>query len=258
MGKTLRNLILFGVTTFLVSLVRTSQVQASKIKVLESLPFNKTAFTQGLELVDPDTLLLGTGRYGQSRIELYDIKTGQGQQRQLLDEDYFGEGVTVTDDYIYQLTWKKGIAYQRDKESLAVLKEISYEGQGWGLAFDPAQTIIYMSNGSDQIQVRDGDFNLIDQFQVTDQGFPLEMLNELEFANGYLYANVWQTNRIVVIDISTGQVVNDYDFTKIIQQNFTETEQANMDVLNGIAHIEGNIFYITGKNYPKLLKVSLD
>lgn len=115
-----------------------------------------------------------------------------------------------------------------------------------------------MSDGSNRIQVRDEDFHLLSDFYVTHKDQPMNRINELEYANGYLYANIWQSNLIIKMDPKSGQVVDFYDFTQVLRDNFTPKERDQMDVLNGIAHIEGNTFYITGKLYPKILKVRLD
>lgn len=229
-----------------------------KIQVLKTYPFDATAFTQGLEYAGNQEVLLGTGRKGESRIEYFNVSSGKSRQRQDLSHHYFGEGVTQSKDFIYQLTWKSGVAFRRKKNSLEEIDRLTYDGEGWGLAYNPEQGHIYMSDGSNRIQVRDEDFHLISDFYVTHKGQPMNRINELEYANGYLYANIWQSNLIIKMDPKSGQVVDFYDFAQVLRDNFTSKERDQMDVLNGIAHIEGNTFYITGKFYPKILKVRLD
>lgn len=216
------------------------------------------AFTQGLELNELGELILATGQYGDSSIGVIDPNTGNFDRIDHLDESYFGEGITFTPDALWQLTWKEQTVFKRDPHSLQIISEYHYEGEGWGLAYDTDQEVIWMSNGSHIIQKRRADsFELIDSLAVTINGQPVENINELEYANGYLYANIWYTNKIIAINLSTGEIDYQYDMTSLLEGNLTAEQIKLVDTLNGIAHIEGDRFYITGKYYPVLFEVEL-
>lgn len=216
------------------------------------------AFTQGLELNGKGDLILATGQYGNSSIGILDPNTGQYDRVDYLDSSYFGEGITFTDEALWQLTWKEETVFKRDPQSLNIIDKYYYEGEGWGLAYDPEQDVIWMSNGSDIIQQRSaGNFELLDSIAVKLDGRAVENINELEYANGYLYANVWYTNKIIAINLSTGEIDYQYDMTTLLTDNLTANQMNSMDTLNGIAHIQGDRFYITGKYYPVLFEVEL-
>lgn len=241
----------------------TSMAQEA-INLLEVYPNDQSAFTQGLEVhpeMEPHQLLMGTGLYGESSIGVLDLKMGQYRVIDALEEKYFGEGLTVADEAIWQLTWKEGTAFKRDLKSFAVLEAVDYSGQGWGLAYDSDRQQLWMSDGSSQLTIRDKEtFEVLNTIEVTYNQQAVTSLNELEFANGLIYANIWLTNKIVAINPADGQVEYIYDLSDLIEQvnhNYSEEITAQMDVLNGIAHLEDNIFYLTGKHYPYVLKVEL-
>ena len=218
-------------------------------------------FTQGLEVSPEGQLLMSTGQYGDSVVGVLNLETGQLEIKDRLDRQVFGEGLTQTPDAVWQITYKEGLAYKRDPKTLTILETFHYEGEGWGLAYDASRDSLWMTNGSTKLQERDAkNFELKREVTVTDQGKPVKWLNELEFVDGKLYGNIWQSPFIVKLDPETGVIESQYDFTSLIKEHKLEaqlTPGGKPDVLNGIAHIEGDRFYVTGKYYPYVFEVRL-
>lgn len=227
--------------------------------LVETFPSDNSLFTQGLVLDDQYQLILGTGQYGDSHLGILDLKTGHFDRKVSLDSQYFGEGIALTPYGIWQLTWKEGRAFLYDSQSFDLIKEATYQEEGWGLTYDPNSDILWHSDGTDTLYQRNPqNFECLNEIQVTYKGQPLDKLNELEFANGYIYANVWYNNDIVKIHPQNGQVVQVYDLTAILEEtDLSPDEQDKIDVLNGIAHLKDNQFYITGKYYPVIYQIEL-
>lgn len=226
-------------------------------KLIDIYPSDPTAFTQGLEVYE-NQVIIGTGRYGKSIIGILNLENGEIEVMGQLDKTYFGEGLTVSPQYIWQLTWQENTAFQRDKNSFEIIDIIFYEGEGWGLAYDSDRDTLWMSDGTTYLQQRNPEtFALIDRLEVRYQGQEIDDINELEYANGQIYANIWYTNQVIAINPETGEVSQVYDLTPILQEYFTAEERQKIDSLNGIAHIEGNRFYITGKLYPLIFEIEL-
>ena len=230
---------------------------ADSVLVIDQYPINKPVFTQGLEVIE-NRLVLGTGLYGESEIGWIDLETGDFQVQDQLDDDYFGEGLTATSDYLWQFTWREEKAYKRSLDDLTLLEEITFDGDGWGMAYDEKADVIWTSDGSAQLTKRDPETLVaLDTLTVTQNNQMIERLNELEYANEAIYANVWQTNKIVKINLQDGQVEQVWDLTDLVEE--LHVTDANPDrVLNGIAHIEGNRFYVTGKLFPIIWEVELN
>jgi glutaminyl-peptide cyclotransferase len=220
-----------------------------RVKVLATLPHDPSAFTQGLEMAG-DTLYESTGLIGQSS-----VRAGSpGQEpsvRASLPSPLFGEGITVLGPTLWQLTWKDGVAIERDAASLAELRRVSYTGEGWGLCHQPGRLV--MSNGSDRLTFRDPvTFAELGEITVHAGSETFSQLNELECAGDSVYANVWQTDRILRIDPGTGTVIGQIEAAGLL----TEDQQRGADVLNGIAAVPGtDEFLITGKLWPVILRV---
>lgn len=233
---------------------------AHSLTLIHTHPSNPTAFTQGFEYMGNDQAILATGLYGQSSIGVLNIKTGEYTIKDTLSRAFFGEGITQTPYGIWQLTWRENVAFLRDADDFAIIDTAYYGGEGWGLAYRADQDIIYMSNGSSIITVRDAKtFKIKSHINVRHQGANIDQLNELEFADSFIYANIWQSNLIAKIDPDTGKVVKFYDFSDILANaNISDHNRQNMDALNGIAHIKDNRFYVTGKFYPMIFEVTLD
>ncbi len=226
----------------------------SDIELIDAYPIMEPLFVQGLELDEEGRLLLSTGLYGDSRIGYLDVENGEFTEVDRLDATLFGEGITITPDSVLQLTWKAETLFARNPETLEVIDTIEYEGEGWGLAYDDMRDAVWMSNGSATVLLRDLEtFEVIEEIETD-----FNNINELEYVDGFLYANIWLTYDIIKIDVENGEVVNRYDLEPIIYSvDIDEAELEAMDTLNGIAHIDGDVFYLTGKNYPYLYEVIL-
>jgi glutaminyl-peptide cyclotransferase len=229
-----------------------------RVDVLEEIPHDPKAFTQGLELVD-GVLYEGTGLEGESSIRTVDPETGDVRQQTDLSADLFGEGITVAGDSIWQITWQDGIAIRRDKKTLAEQERVTYEGEGWGLCHDKGADRLIMSDGTDRLTFRDVNTFVadggVDVRDADDQ--PVERINELECVPDQdgrvqVWANIWQTDEIVRIDPGSGRVTATVDLSGLLP----EEERAGADVLNGIAQIPGtNEFLVTGKLWPTMFRV---
>lgn len=219
--------------------------------VLNAYPHDDEAFTQGL-LYRNGELFEGTGLDGESSIRRVTLETGAVEQIRDLDDQYFGEGVTLVDDRLIQLTWDSQVAFIWDRTSFDPLGQFTYSGSGWGLT-DGAGRLI-MSNGSSTLQFRNPDtFDIIGEVQVRDGLDPVTSLNELEFIRGEILANVWLTDSIVRIKPDTGQVIAWIDLTGLL-----DPDPPTADVLNGIAFDDdAERLFVTGKFWPTLFEIEL-
>ncbi len=225
-------------------------VERLRVKVLRVLPHDRDAFTQGLVVVG-GALYESTGQHGDSRVRRVDLDTGDVRTEAWLPNDLFGEGIAPVGDRLIQLTWREQRALIWSLPDLRMLGELSYQGEGWGLTSDGDRLI--MSDGSDVLTLRDPKtFAPVGRIPVTLDGEPQESLNELEWAEGAVWANVWRSDRIVRIDLSSGMVTGVVDASGLL----TAAEREGVDVLNGIAWNPANgHFLITGKLWPKLFEV---
>ena len=221
------------------------------VEVVRALPHDPQAFTQGL-IVQGARFLESTGLNGRSSLREVDIATGRVLRRVEVDPAYFAEGLTRFGDKLYQLTWQSGVGLVYDAERLIRLGEWRYAGEGWGLTHD--DHALYMSDGTATIRVLDpATLETIRTFAVHDRGRPITRLNELEWVEGELLANVWMTDRIVVINPSTGDVTAWIDLRGLLSP---EDRSPETDVLNGIAYDAANAkLYVTGKLWPKVFEV---
>jgi glutamine cyclotransferase len=221
-----------------------------RVEVLRKLPHDRGAFTQGL-LLHEGRLYESTGLYGESTLRRVDPETGKVEAAVALSPKYFAEGLALVENRLIQLTWREGTALVYDVNSLEQIDQFEYEGEGWGLAFDGTRLI--MTSGDAFLQFRDpATFEKLGAVQVTLEGKPLRNLNELEYSEGFVYANVWTTESIVKIDPASGAVVGIIDATGLL----SEEERAGVDVLNGIsASGKPSHFLITGKKWPALFEV---
>lgn len=223
-----------------------------RVEVVASTPHDTDAFTQGLEVRD-GVLYEGTGLTGESFVSATDLASGEELARQDLPAEVFGEGITLTGDSLWQLTWQDGVAFERDPVTLAERRQVAYEGEGWGLCYQEAEDRLVMSDGSGELTFRDPvTFEETGRVEVTSGGEAVTSLNELECVDGEVYANVWLTDRIVRIDPGSGAVTAEIDAAGLL----TGDEAAAADVLNGIAKLpECEEFLITGKLWPHLFRV---
>ena len=218
------------------------------VEVLEEHPHDPAAFTQGLVWAAPDRLYESTGREGQSTLRLVDLLTGEVLRSVALDDEHFGEGLELVGDRLVQLTFTSGLALVWEEADFAEVGAFTYEGEGWGLCLLGDRLV--HSDGTAILRFRDPvSFEPLDSVEVTLDSEPLGFLNELECVDGDVWANVWQTNRIVRIDPATGLV------TAVVDAS-TLARPAEADVLNGIAHDpETGTFLLTGKLWPTLYRV---
>lgn len=221
-------------------------------KVVKSYAHDRRSFTQGLEF-RAGVLYESTGREGMSWIRRWKLETGEVLQQVDLSPQYFGEGITVLNGRITQLTYKTEVGFVYDQPSFKQLRQFSYPGEGWGLTNDGQH--IYMSDGSAQIRMWDPNtLRETGRITVKDGNKEVEALNELEYIRGEIWANIWLTDKIVRFDPKTGRVTGWIDLAGIL----TPAERAGADVLNGIAFDSiGDRIIVTGKLWPKLFEIKL-
>jgi glutamine cyclotransferase len=222
-----------------------------RLQVVHVYPHDRTAFTQGLEYHD-GVLYEGTGLEAHSRLRAERLETGKVVREISLDPKLFGEGVSVLGQRVFQLTWLGGEGFVYDSRTFRRLREFSYPGQGWGLTNDGHA--LYMSDGTAEIRVWDAEsLQELRRIKVHEGDREIAMLNELEWVRGEIWANVWQTDKIVRISPADGRVVGWIDATGLLKAgDVTELDA----VLNGIAYdARHNRLFVTGKLWPKLFEV---
>jgi len=219
--------------------------------VVNVYPHDKTAFTQGLVFED-GVLYEGTGRYGESSLRRVDLETGNVTQIHSLDYNLFGEGITVFEDKIIQLTWNSGKGFVYDKTSFDLLQEFTYSTKGWGITHNGSKLI--MSDGTATLHFLDPEtFQIVGQVEVMYDTEPVTSLNELEYINGKVYANIWMQEKIAIINPETGQVTAWIDL-----QGLKDAQNLHSDVLNGIAYdTETERLFVTGKLWSNLYEIEL-
>jgi glutamine cyclotransferase len=254
-GSTIRPVLVAAVAILVVTATlvigcstRQSTAQQLDVQVLATLPHDPTMYTEGLEIHD-GVLYESSGMVGQSRVRVTALPSSSLLREVSLPVPLFGEGLTVTGTALWQLTWANGVAIERDPATLTQRRVVTYRGQGWGLCHDEHRLV--MSDGSDRLTFRDPvTFAVLGQVQVRLDGEAVRSLNELECTKGVVWANVFQTDRILRIDPSTGTV------TGVVDASGLFSPQEEGDVLNGIAAIPGtDQFLVTGKHWPSLFRV---
>lgn len=224
--------------------------------VVDTYPHDPNAFTQGLVYLD-GVFYEGTGLHGRSSLRKVAPETGEVLQQHDLDETFFGEGIAVLDDEIYQLTWQNGVGFVYDRETFAEKRRFTYATEGWGLTHDGEKLI--MSDGTPILYFRDpATLEEVRRITVTVSGEPVMRLNELEYIDGKIFANVWQTDYMLRIDPATGVVDSIYDFTGLLASAPPVAATTAPDVLNGVAYdSESGRFFVTGKQWPALFEVEM-
>jgi glutamine cyclotransferase len=221
-------------------------------RIINTYPHDPCAFTQGL-VFENGFLYEGTGLYGKSTLRKVELETGDVIQIHELSSEYFGEGVAIHQDRIFQLTYLSHKGFIYDKDKFTVLKEFTYTTEGWGLTYDGESLI--MSDGTSTLSFRDPEtFEEIHKITVYDNYGEVTRLNELEYINGEIYANIWQTDYIARISPQTGRVLGWIDLKGLLDLDY----KGYTDILNGIAYdAEHDRLFVTGKLWPYLFEIEL-
>lgn len=244
--------IMFGVYISNSTPAKDAKAPLYTYEVVSKIEHDPSAFTQGF-LFFNGYLYESTGQRGHSSIRKIDPATGTTLLRKDLEDRYFAEGLAYSKGVLIQLTWQAGIAFVYNSDTFEVLRDYRYDTEGWGLTHDGENYI--MSDGSDQLTFRDAFFKIHKTLKVTDGGKMVTRLNELEFINGEIWANVWQTDDIVRIDPATGQVTGRIKLRGILKR---EDRNGDEDYLNGIAYDpKTERLWVTGKNYSYIYEIRI-
>lgn len=229
---------------------RATQAPVVGYEVVRTYPHDRKAFTQGL-VYHRGFLYEGTGQNGASSIRKVRLETGEVLQIQKLEERYFGEGIAIDGDSLFQLTWQAGVGFVYDLATFERRRSFTYAGEGWGLTSDGSRLV--MSDGTDALRFLDpATLKETGRLRVKDGARPVAQLNELEVVKGEIYANVWGSDRIARISPKTGAVVAWIDLRGLL----SPADAAGVDVLNGIAYdAAGDRLFVTGKWWPKLFEI---
>jgi glutamine cyclotransferase len=226
-------------------------------RIMAQYPHDTSAYTQGL-FWHNNRLYEGTGDYEQSSLRVVDLKTGNVIQKyQMGTPNLFGEGITLLNGKIYQLTWENKLVYVYDMNRIdKPIQTLQWPYEGWGITNNGKELII--SDGSSNLYfVQPSDLKVNSIVSVKDEQSAVKFLNELEYVKGSIFANVYQTNQIIQIDPETGRVIGKVALNNLLQS--TDIVPDRTDVLNGIAYDSArNVFFITGKRWPKLFEMSLE
>ncbi len=222
--------------------------------IVKTYPHDTSSFTQGLQLYNGN-LYEGTGEYGQSHLQQVDLATGKIEKRIPLDKKYFGEGITILRDTVYQLTWQEKVVFVYTVNDFKKVKEFSINTEGWGITSNGQELIV--SDGSSNLYYYDpSTFQLLRTQSITESGSLAYNLNELEYIDGYIYANQWQTPYILKIDPGSGAIAGKIDLTDVWRR--VKAKDPLADVPNGIAYDSAsNKIFITGKKWPELYEIQL-
>jgi glutamine cyclotransferase len=252
--------LVFGLLLFLLLIFEScfiysngNHIPTIQYEIIDIYPHDSKAFTQGLVWKD-GFLYEGTGLYGSSSLRKTDFKNGRILKQYNLPEDFFGEGITIFKDRIYQLTWKEQTGFIYDLDTFQLLEIFSYEHEGWGITHDGKYLII--SDGTSVLSFIDPlTMEEIRQVEVHEKQRLVDRINELEYIQGKIFANIWQTDKIAIINPESGEILSWLDLSSI--KNLLDSNQ-KIDVLNGIAYdSNNNELFITGKLWPKMFKIKI-
>lgn len=240
----------------------TSAVPTIGYNIVKVFPHDTTSYTEGLIFYNNE-LYESSGNYGKSRLSRIDLSTGLPNKQVKLDSAYFGEGMTIFDGKIYQLTWQEHKVFIYDLNTFNKIGELTWPFEGWGMTHSTDEIII--STGSSNLYfVNPDNFKINRTVSVTDNYGPVSNLNELEYVNGVIYANQYLTNNILKIDAETGKVIGKLDLSDILNQSGIAHDPAyyslnSGNVLNGIAYnAADNSLFVTGKYWPALFEIKLN
>ena len=222
-------------------------------KVLNTFPHDDKAFTQGLAF-EKGMLYEGTGLYGKSELIKRTLESNEQVMTYKLPSSLFGEGITIYKDRIIQLTWRAGVSFVYQLSDFRLLKSFSFSTEGWGITHDG--NMLIMSDGTDKLYFRDPEsFKEIKSIKVSDSDSPVTRINELEYINGKIYANIWKTGRIAIINPESGNVEGWLNLDKLVSQAGGDN---NYKTLNGIAYDEENDrIFVTGKLWSEIYEIKL-
>jgi len=229
--------------------------QALGYSILKTYPHDTSSYTEGLEFYKGD-LYEGTGNYDESRLLKLDLNTGKPVKELALNKDFFGEGITIINDTVYQLTYRENTAFVYTLKDFKKIKEFTFSTdtkEGWGMTNDGKNLIV--TDGSTNLYFfNPKNFNLDKKLTITDGGNLTFNLNEVEYVDGFIYANQWQYNYIMKIDITTGKVVAKADCSELVR--IAKEKNPSIDSFNGIAYNKstGN-FFVTGKYWPEIFEI---
>ena len=229
----------------------TTKVREYKVKVVREYPHDITSYTQGL-FFHGDTLYESTGQWGESTFRTVDLASGDALTRMDFSRQYFIEGSIIFGDTLYILTWTNNLVFLYDAATLEYKATVAYPRQGWGITTDGKQLIA--SDGSSYLYFMDADLNVLRRQRVTKDGKPVYDLNELEYIDGKVWANVYTTDTIVIINPADGVVEATVDCRGLLPY---KERTRNTDVLNGIAVDKDGRIFLTGKYWPKMYEIEL-
>jgi glutaminyl-peptide cyclotransferase len=221
-------------------------------KVIAAYPHDPGAYTQGL-VIDRGRLYEGTGQYGASSIRRVDLNSGHVEKIHAIGNEYFGEGIAILGNRLYELTWKNGLAFVYDLDTFNVVQTLQYPTEGWGLTHDGEHLIL--SDGSATLRFLDpATFKTVREITVRDGEQPVPKLNELEYVEGEIWSNVWYDDRIARISPADGRVLGWIDLAEL----YPHSARRGDDVLNGIAYdAHARRLFVTGKNWPQLFEIDV-
>jgi len=222
-------------------------------KIVNTYPHDTNSLTQGL-IFDAGVLYESTGLMGRSTVKIVDLKTGKTLKSHELPDNYFGEGIAIIENKIIQLTWRSKTGFVYDKKTLNLIKKFSYQTQGWGITYDGKYLII--SDGSAVLYFMDPNtFKVVGTLEVHGDSGKVSKLNELEYINGEIYANIWGIEKIARINPKTGRVTAWINLSGLLSD---QDKKNRVDVLNGIAfNSDKGSLFVTGKLWPKLFEIEL-
>jgi glutamine cyclotransferase len=256
----MRRFILAGALVVLsFACTRKSEVKIENPVLLEysvhsSIPHSIKSFTEGF-VIHHGELYEGTGEFGTSWIGVINVKTGEPDKKIVLSDKFFGEGITILNNKIYQLTWREHTGFVYSLDTYKQVRQFTYKTEGWGLTHDTKNLI--MSDGSSTLHFLDTvNLAVVKTLEVMYNHAPLNSLNELEYVDGFIYANVWKTDMIVKIDAASGVVAGFIDLSALTRQ--ARILNPKVDLLNGIAwHTSTKSLLVTGKYWPKIYVLKL-
>lgn len=244
---------LFALTTLSVQWAHAQNTPVYGYRIINVYPHDGEAFTQGLFVKD-GYFYESTGQYGSSTLRKVDIKTGEVIQKQAMSDIVFGEGITHWNDRIISLTWRSGIGFTWDATSFKRLSQFKYDGEGWGLTHNHDHLI--MSDGTPTLRFLNPEtMDVLHTIDVTANGRKIPYVNELEWIEGTLYANIWQSNYIAQIDPETGEVQAWINLNGLLESQGPPV--GNPEVLNGIADAGNGRLYVTGKRWPYVFEIEV-